>query len=116
MVTPMAVRFANLFMKKIECELLYSFEKGYNIRPLFWLRFIDDIFFIWSGDESSLKCFLDFGNSYSVKNKRQSSIRFTTSYSKSDVVFLYTKVKIINDNICTSLYSKALDTHTYLQY
>jgi hypothetical protein len=57
MGTPMAVSFANLFMKKFECDLLDAFEKEHNMRPFLWLRFIDDVFFIWDGDESSLKVF-----------------------------------------------------------
>ena len=114
MGTPMAVSFANLFMNKFECDLLDSFEKEHHKRPLLWLRFIDDIFFIWDGDESSLKVFTDYCNSFASKKSMKSNIRFTSSYSQSNVIFLDMIVNIRADKIFTSIYSKSVDTHTYL--
>ena len=48
MGTPMAVNFANLFMTKYESEMLSDFEAANGIHPALWLRYIDDIFFIWT--------------------------------------------------------------------
>ena len=114
MGTPMAVNFANLFMSKFERSLLDAFEKKHGMRPLIWLRFIDDVFFVWSGDESSLKIFIDFCNNYATETGMQSTIRFTSSYSKTSVEFLDMIVSIKDGMICTSLFSKPVDTHTYL--
>lgn len=114
MGTPMAVNFANLFMTKFERSMLDDFEKKHSMRPLLWLRFIDDVFFVWSGDEASLKCFIDFCNNFSTQSGMQSTIRFTSSYSKSSVDFLDMKVLVKDGNICTSVFSKPVDTHTYL--
>ena len=50
MGTPMAVNFANLFMSKFEQDLLAEHERKYNQSPHTWIRFINDIFLIWSGD------------------------------------------------------------------
>ena len=45
MGTPMAVNYANLFLNKFETELLMEFEKEFGVKPLVWMRYIDDIFF-----------------------------------------------------------------------
>ena len=62
MGTPMAVNFANLFMSKFEDDMIQAYEREHNHRPVLWLRFIDDIFFIWNGDENSLKTFIEYCN------------------------------------------------------
>ena len=51
MGTKMAVAFANIFMAKVETDILSQSV----IKPLVWKRFIDDIFSLWnvSGDEIS---------------------------------------------------------------
>ena len=49
----MAPNYANIFMDKIEQGILNDFYKKYGMKPLIWLRYIDDIFFIWThGPES----------------------------------------------------------------
>ena len=69
MGTPMAVNFANIFMSRFEEEMLDEFQSIHGLRPALWLRFIDDIFFIWDNDEISLQSFLKFCNSYSTNKK-----------------------------------------------
>ena len=64
MGTPMAVNFANLFMAKFEEEMLAEYEKQHGLKPNTWLRYIDDIFFIWCGTEESLKHFINFCNTF----------------------------------------------------
>ena len=112
--TAMAVNFANLFMSKFESEMLESYELQYGKRPTFWLRYIDDIFFIWYYDEQSLKHFLDFCNNYSTQSSMSSNIKFTSHYSRESVVFLDMKVYIEDGRILTDLFSKPTATHTYL--
>ena len=65
MGTPMAVNFANLFMAKFETEMLADYKKKFKKLPTVWLRYIDDIFFTWDYDETSLKHFINFCNNYS---------------------------------------------------
>jgi len=48
--TKMAPSYASIFMGKLETDLL---ERA-RTKPIFWKRFINDIFFIWTeGEESS---------------------------------------------------------------
>ena len=114
MGTPMAVNFANLFMSKFETDLLRDYQKEYHKGPVMWIRYIDDIFFVWDHDQDTLKHFLSYCNSYATKNSYNSSIKFTMEYSRSDVVFLDTKVKKHDGALITELYSKPTATHTYL--
>ena len=104
MGTPMAVNFANLFMSKFESDMLNDYEAQYGCRPAYWARFIDDVFFNWTGDEESLKAFLNFCHNYSKSQNRKSSIRFPSTYSKQRVVFLDTIVHLENNELCTELY------------
>ena len=48
---PMAANYANLFMDMFETSLLNDFHKQTGKKPLIWLRFIDDILFIWIDGE-----------------------------------------------------------------
>ena len=64
MDTSMAVNYANIFLDQFERDMLNEYQQKRNLRPLFWMRYIDDISFIWNHDESSLKDFIQFCNNY----------------------------------------------------
>ena len=110
----MAVNYANLFMSKFESKLLEDYVELYGKYPFSWVRFIDDIFFVWKDELKSLNHFLPFCNSYATENNHNSNIEFTSEYSSSNVVFLDTKVRIHDVSFITELYSKPTATHTYL--
>ena len=94
MATSLAVSYANIFMSMSESNMLLEYQKKYNCEPTSWLRFID-IFFIWTGDEKSLKHFFNFCNNYSKRcNGMQSTMKFTYSYSTLTVNFLDVTVKV----------------------
>ena len=114
MGTPMAVHFANIFMDKFERDMLNAYEQQHGMRPAIWFRFIDDIFFVWEGNELSLNNFIKFCDSYSSSCNMKSSIRFTSSCSKEEVNFLDMTVKLHNGHLVTDLFTKSVDTHTYL--
>ena len=114
MGTPMAVNFANIFMSKFEKHMIRDFFELYGKKTIIWLRYIDDIFFIWNDSEESLKLFINFCNSYAADNKMKSSIKFTVDYSKSEVVSLDTKVKFTDDKVATTLFCKPSASHRYL--
>ena len=54
MGTKMAVAFANIFMAKIEKEIL----RQSSIKPIFWKRFIDDIISVWNTSRNEIEEFL----------------------------------------------------------
>ena len=88
MGTPMAVNFANLFMDNFERDMLNSYEAEHGKRPSVWLRFIDNIFFVWEGDEHSLSHFIKYCDRYSQSVNMKSSIRFTSYCHQNEVNFL----------------------------
>ena len=112
--TPMAVNLANLFMRKFETDLLNDYRNKYNKSPGIWLKYIDDIFFTWDHDESSLKHFISFCNSYSTNQNMKSKISFEADCSMSPVYFLDTKVKFNAHTLATELYSKLSAFFQYL--
>ena len=67
MGTICAPSYANIFMDHFEKKLIYPFIKGLS---LIYLRFIDDIFFIWTGNKKDLMKFLN------DLNTKDESIKF----------------------------------------
>ena len=115
MGTAMAVNYANIFMANFESNLLRAYTEKTGKQPALWLRFIDDIFFVWQGDEGSLKEFLAFCNSYAKSNNMKSNISFTYAYSEKSVNFLDTVVSLEADGtISTDLFTKPTAAYQYL--
>ena len=102
MGTKVAPSYANLFMRKLEEQLLKSFP----LKPTVWYRYIDDIFFIWEHGEDNFK------NWFKHLNSSETPIKFTEEHSHTEIPFLDTKVKLDhNRRAYTDLYSNQL-THT----
>ena len=102
--TRMVPAYANLFMHHLESQLLNLAP----VKPYLSLRYIDDIFMIWTGGEQSLLEFLQW------INQLHDNIKFTWDLSKRTINYL--DVQIINNNgvIETDLYTKPTDKHQYL--
>ena len=107
MGTKMAPSYANLFLGFFEANAL----KNAPFQPHTWLRYIDDIFMIWTEGLDNLKIFIDYLNNI------HSTIKFTSSHSFTNVPFLDVNVSLTNDgNISTDLYTKPTDKHQHLLY
>ena len=102
-VTP---TYANLFMNDLEESYIYTHKNC----PEHWFRFIDDIFSIFHGSEEELLKFVDHLNNI------HDSIKFTANYSKDKIQFLDLWIKNIKGSICTDLFIKPTDSHSYLDY
>ena len=57
--TKFAVAYANPFMSGLEERL----SDASVDKPLVWMKFIDDVFFVWTHREENLKYFMNFLNS-----------------------------------------------------
>ena len=109
MGTRAAPNFANVYMGRLEDTFVYQTDWSNYI--IDWIRFIDDIFLIWSGDYDSLTTFIGYLNGVVP------SIKFTHEISFHSVNFLDTKVlKDARGNITTDVYQKPTDTHPYLHW
>ena len=89
-----------------EAKFVYTYE----LQPLMWVRFIDDIFLIWQHSQETLKLFEDH------LNQSLDSIKFETETSMDEVHFLDVVVRLADNIISTSLYTKPTDAHNYLSY
>ena len=104
--TKFAPPYACIFMDEVET----AFFKSQELQPFLWLRYIDDIFFIWIHGKQELDSFLD------ELIKFYPNLSFTYETSKERLNFLDLNVSIRNDAISTDLYITPTDGHQYLHY
>ncbi|XP_048729663.2 uncharacterized protein LOC125647009 [Ostrea edulis] len=104
MGTKMAPSYANIFMGRLEKQLLLQVPT----KPLSWLRFIDDIEIKWVEGRESLDNCVSFVNSF------HHSIKFTVDISDTTNTFLDTKSTLRNGEIEFDLHTKPTDAHLYL--
>ena len=82
MGTKAAVAFANIFMAKIENQILQQSKH----KPLEWVRFIDDIASFWDVPIDEVKQFIEEANRF------HPTIKFTASISCTEATFLNTTI------------------------
>lgn len=93
-------------MDQLESEFLAQ----ERVKPWIWLRYIDDVFFIWTGTQEELDGFLERLNAF------HPSIKFTHECSRRKINFLDVSVQVENGQFVTSLYSKETDRHQYMHF
>ena len=103
MGTPTAPNFANLFMAEIENKMLQGYEQKTGKKPLVWLRFLDDIFFIWTHGEEELTSFIQYMQDYSESMKIKTTLKYDIHYSTQCVNFLDTTIKLENGQLSSDL-------------
>ncbi|KAM8953051.1 uncharacterized protein RCH25_043823 [Pelodytes ibericus] len=102
-----APSYANLFMDCSEKSFVYTYDDFESSVGL-WLRYIDDIFFIWHGTESRLLQFRDYLNS------QLPTISFTMEYSSSSVHFLDVQVAVTDTGLSFDVFRKETDRISFL--
>ena len=107
MGTRLAPTYANLFMADFEDRHVYTYHK----QPLLWLRFIDDIFYVWQHSQVELDVFITYLNGV------HDTIKFTSESSTDRVNFLDIVVCLTpTRTLTTSLYVKPTDSASYLHF
>ena len=104
--TKFAPPYVCIYMDQVEQKFLSTQIN----EPLIWLRYIDDIFFIWTHGEKELEKFMSSFDSFTL------NLKFTYESSKKDVSFLDLKVSLTKDNLSADLHIKATDCHQYFHY
>ena len=107
MGTRVAPPYANLFMGKQESTIFLTFA----FLILFRKRFIDDIFFIFTGTDT------DLTNLMTQMNAQHPKIKYTFEYSTQSIAFLDVQLYIDNDRkLRTRLHKKPTDCNSLLHY
>ena len=104
MGTICAPAYTDIFMANFELKYIYPYLKD---KTKMFLRFIDDLFMIWTGLEHEL---LDF---MSDLNKQHSSIKFEFKYSQTKIEFLDVLVYKDHNNMLQTT-RKQTDRQNYL--
>ena len=91
--TKFASPYAYIYMDEVEEKFLETQSK----KLLIWLRYIDNIFFIWNHGERELDRFLKDLNNFTP------NLSFTREASKNCIPFLDLKVKLIDGKLETDL-------------
>ena len=89
-------------MDKVETEFLETQRD----KPFWWVRYIDNIFFIWMHGQEKLKVFLE------DLNKFHPNLRFISDSSEENVAFLDLKVKLKQGKIETDINTFIILPHT----
>ena len=79
-----------------------------KFNPFLWLRFLDDIFCIWTDGEENLNEFFEYLNQF------HPTIKFTMEKSFKKINYLDVTVSKNNNKLSTDLYTKETNTHQYL--
>ena len=102
--TKFAPPYACIYIDKTETNFL----KTQELQPFVWLRYIDNIFFIWMHGEAELKKFMERLNNFLP------NLQFTYESSKKRVAFLDLNVSLENGSITTDLHTKSTNCHQCL--
>ena len=94
-------------MEKVKTEFL----KTQNLKPLSWLQYTDNVFFMWTHGEEQLKTFMNNINNYKSNLKC-----ITYEYSKNEINFLDLKVEFKEGSLVTNVYIKPRNRHQYLHH
>uniref|UniRef100_A0A8C5LW51 Reverse transcriptase domain-containing protein n=1 Tax=Leptobrachium leishanense TaxID=445787 RepID=A0A8C5LW51_9ANUR len=104
MGSKMSPQYANLFMADLEQRFLNTHPH----KPHKYLRYIDDIFIIWTEGEEHL---LDFHKAF---NMFHPLIKLKMDFSKHSVSFLDCTISAANGTLHSSVYRKPTDRPSYL--
>lgn len=103
-----APSLANLYLVDFDKQA----SRGFRIQPLLYLRFLDDVFFIWPGTMDELREFENFLNSIIP------DIKITLTAHETEVNFLDTTVfkhpTEASTTLQTKVFFKPTDTHQLL--
>ena len=104
--TKFAPPYACIYMDRVEQDFLETQE----LQPFLWLRYIDDICYIWTHGKEELKKFMEKVNNFTP------NLRFTYESSEKSISFLDLVITVSEQKLKTTLHIKSTDCHQYLHY
>ena len=103
----MGPSYANLFVGFIEHQF---FSQYHGPKPELYGRYIDDCIGATSSTKEELTQFITAVNSF------HPALKYTWEISDTSLAFLDIKISIEGNGLCTSVYYKPTDSHSYLLY
>ncbi|CAH3106973.1 unnamed protein product [Pocillopora meandrina] len=107
MGTKMGPSYASLFVGFIEHQF---FSQYHGPKPELYGRYIDDCLGAFSSTREELTQFIAAVNSF------HPALKYTWDISDTSLAFLDIKISIEGNGLCTSVYYKPTDSHSYLLY
>ena len=102
------------FVPPYACTCMDKVEQGFletqELQALLWLRYIDDIFFIWAHGKEEIKKFMEKFNNFTP------NLRFTYESSKKSISFLDLIITLSEQKLKTTIHVKSTDHNQYLLY
>ncbi|MGH0158117.1 UNVERIFIED_CONTAM: hypothetical protein FKN15_065623 [Acipenser sinensis] len=99
----LGMHFASTYMGKWEEQLLRKSER----EPLEYIRFVDDILGVWTHGKESLFQF------YKMANEIHSNIKVDLRWTRKEIEFLDTIVKLEECSVETGLFCKHTDSPVF---
>ncbi|XP_045474883.1 uncharacterized protein LOC123680811 [Harmonia axyridis] len=89
-------------MTHLEKKIFSIMNNNLTVYVLYWKRYVDDVFCIWTGSDSELESFLKLINSF------YDGVHFTLELENVDksLNFLDIQIKIVNDHLDFDIYRK----------
>ena len=109
MGTKVAPSFPNSFMGHLESKMIQEPKNRLNIKIPLYLRYIDDIFFIFPHSETKLMEFITLCNGF------HHTIKFMEEHSTEIVVFFDCTIIRENNKLHTNLHVKDTAMHRYVR-
>ena len=101
MGTKLAVAFANIFMAKLEKEILRQSED----KPLVWKKFIDDVFSLWNISAGKIEEFIRKTNSFHYITFLDTKVYKGNRFHKESILEVQTYYKPTENFQHTNFYS-----------
>ena len=79
-----------------------------SLKPFLWLRYLDEIFGIWTQN------FQKLNELFNCINSLHPTVNFTRDYSTTEINFLGVTVTKVGNKLEIDLYCKPTDMHQYL--
>ena len=103
-----APSLADLYLIELDTKAC----NGFHLQPLFYYRYLDDIFFVWTGSRAELQQYMKFLNSIIPGINLTVNIR---EYSNEFLdLIIYKSFSGTNCSLQTRVYFKPTDTHQLL--
>ena len=110
----MALNYANLLTGNFEQDLLRNCSQKTGLSFLVWFRFIDGIFFIWTGNKDLLNHFISLTQNYGKSKNMKSKIKLKINLFTNEIHFLDVIVSLKHGKLRTTLFTKPTDSQFYL--